>query len=214
MSPRLTWATRCPTPGATSGEAITSPLNRLRARTHVWRATLVLDATGRLTGSTLITMRDLQTVRSAERSSASRPLPGALRVARLLFWIQSSGWMLLGALLVVGGLIVLSGGSGLPGIVNDPVGDPPIGGWAVGSGIVITVIANWGIWAGWSMRRPTRGAYISALFFCGVWIVLGVVWVTLATTPIPGMVVIAVNAVILVGLVAPSSSRAAFHGRR
>jgi hypothetical protein len=178
------------------------------------RATLVLYATGRLTGSTLITMRDLQSVRSAERSASPRPLPGALRVARLLFWIQSSVWMLLGVLLVVGGLNVLTGGNGLPGIVNDPVGDPPIGGWAVGSGIVITVIASWGIWTGWSMRRPTRAAYISALVFCGVWTVLGMVWVTIATTPIPGGVVMAMNAVILVGLVAPSSSRVAFLGRR
>lgn len=161
-----------------------------------------------------MTMRDLWSLRSAARSSAARPIPVALRVARLLFWIHSAGWTLLGALLVVGGLIALSGGSGLPGIVNDPVGDPPIGGWAVGSGLVITVIAGWGIWTGWSMRRLTTGAYISALLFCGVWIVLGVVWVSIATTPIPGMVVITVNAVILVGLVAPPASRAAFHGIR
>ena|ERR1039457_1307557 len=158
-----------------------------------------------------MTMRGLRSLRSGARSSASRPVRRALRVARLVLWIQSAAWMLLGGLLVVGGLIVLSGGSGLPGIVNDPVGDPPIGGWAIGSGIVITVIASWGIWTGWSMRRLTRGAHISALLFCGVWIVLGVVWVSIATTPIPGMVVITVNAVILVGLVAPPASRAAFH---
>jgi hypothetical protein len=161
----------------------------------------------RLTGPTLITMR-VRKARSAERWSASGPVPGALRVARVLFWIQSAAWMLLGTLLVVGGLIVLRGGSGLPGIVNDSVGDPPIGGWAVGSGIVITAIACWGIWTGWSMRRLTRGAHISALLFCGVWIVLGVLWMTIATTPIPGMVVIAVNAVILVGLIAGPRSRA------
>jgi hypothetical protein len=159
-------------------------------------------------------MRGLWNLRSAARSSASRPMPGALRVARLLFWIQSAAWMLLGALLVVGGLIVLSGGSGLPGIVNDPVGDPPIGGWAIGSGIVITVIASWGIGTGWSMRRLTRGAYISALLFCGVWIVLGVVWMSIATTPIPGIVVITVNVVILVVFVAPPASRTAFHALR
>jgi hypothetical protein len=32
--------------------------------------------------------------------------------------------MLVGSLLVLGGMIVLSGGRDLPGIVNDPVGDP------------------------------------------------------------------------------------------
>jgi hypothetical protein len=118
--------------------------------------------------------------------------------------------MLLGTLLVVGGLIVLSGGPGLPGIVNDPAGDPPIGGWAVGAGLLIAVIACWGVWTGWSMRRLTRGAYISAFFFCGLWVVVGVVWVRNATTPLPGLVDIIVNAVILGGLVASSSSRAAF----
>lgn len=62
------------------------------------------------------------------------------------------------------------------------------------------------------MRRLTRGAYVSALLFCGVWIVLGVLWLSIATTPIPGTVTIMLNAVILFGLVAPSSSRAAFRG--
>jgi hypothetical protein len=149
-------------------------------------------------------------MRSDERASASRPTHGALSVARWLFWIQSAAWMLLGALILIGGVIVLAGGSGLPGIVNAPAGDPPIGGWVVGAGLLTALIASWGIRTGWSMRRPTRGAYISALVFCGTWIVLGIVWICIATTPIPGIVVIAVNALILVGLVAPSSSRAAF----
>jgi hypothetical protein len=121
--------------------------------------------------------------------------------------------MVLGALLVVGGLIVLAGGSGLPGVVNDPAGDPPLGGWVVGAGLLIAVIASWGFWTSWSMRKLTRGARISTLIFCGTWMVLGVIWIRIATTPLPGMVVIAVNAAILVGLVAPSSSRAAFRPR-
>ncbi len=118
--------------------------------------------------------------------------------------------MLLGTLLVVGGLIVLSGGTGLPGIVNDPAGDPPISGWVVGAGLLIVVIACWGVWTAWSMRRLTRRGYISALLFCGLWVVLGVVWVRIASTPLPGLVVTVVNAVILGGLVASSASRAAF----
>ncbi len=118
--------------------------------------------------------------------------------------------MLLGVLLVVGGLVVLSGGTGLPGIVNDPAGDPPIGGWVVGAGLLIALIACWGVWTARAMRRLTGGAYISALLFCGLWVVLGVVWVRIASTPLPGMVDIVVNAVILGGLVASSASRAAF----
>ena len=128
------------------------------------------------------------------------PTPAALIAARALFWIQSAGWMVLGALLVVGGLIVLAGGSGIPGVVNDPAGDPPLGGWVVGTGLLVAVIASWGLWTAWSMRRPNRGARISALIYCGTWLVLGVVWIRIATTPIPGIAVIAVNAAILVGL--------------
>jgi hypothetical protein len=142
------------------------------------------------------------------------PIPRGVTIARLLLSIESAGWMLLGTLLVVGGLIVLGGGSGLPGIVNDPAGDPPIGGWVVGVGIVIAVIAGWGLWTGWSMRRRTTGVYLSALVFCGVWIVLGQLLVTIATTPIPGIVTVTLNAAILVGLVAPSSSRDAFRGAK
>jgi hypothetical protein len=143
-------------------------------------------------------------------SRGSPPIPGAVKVARLLLRIESAVWMILGTLLIVGGLIVLSGGSGLPGIVNDPTGDPPIGGWVVGLGVLVAVIASWGIWTAWSMRHLTRGALVSALLFCGAWIVLGLIWITIATTVIPGMITITLNGVILVGLVGPSSSRAAF----
>jgi hypothetical protein len=136
------------------------------------------------------------------------PAPAALRAARALFWIQSAGWMVLGALLVVGGLIVLAGGNGIPGVVNDPAGDPPLGGWVVGTGLLVAVIASWGLWIAWSMRRETRGARISALIYCAIWMILGVIWICIATSPIPGFVVIAVNAAILVGLLAPSSWRA------
>ena len=149
---------------------------------------------------------------TSEDRLSSPSIPGAVRVARLLLRIESAGWMFLGALLTVGGLIVLSGGSGLPGIVDDPVGDPPLGGWVVAAGMVIAVIASWGLWTGWSMRRLSRGAYVSALLFCGVWIVLGLLWVRIASTAIPGTVTIALNAVILVGLAAPPRSRTAFRG--
>jgi hypothetical protein len=151
---------------------------------------------------------------SEEGPLSSPPVPLAVRAARFLLRIESAGWLLLGTLAIVGGLILLRGGSGLPGIVHssDPGFGPPIGRLTIGVGVGTTVIASWGLWTGWSMRRLTRGAYVSALLFCGVWIVLGVLWLSIATTPIPGTVTIMLNAVILFGLVAPSSSRAAFRG--
>ena len=153
-------------------------------------------------------------VASEERPLSSSPIPGAVRIARFLLRIESVGWLFLGTLLIVGGLIVLRGGSGLPGVVHndDPGFAPGIGRLTISLGLVIAAIAGWGIWTGWWLRRLTKGAYISALLFCAVWIVLGLVWVTIATTAIPGMVTVTVNAVILVGLAAPSSSRAAFRG--
>jgi hypothetical protein len=151
-----------------------------------------------------------ETVTSDRRTRRPSPLPRGVAIARLLLSIESAWWLVVSTLLIVGGLIVLSGGSGLPGIVNDPAGDPPIGGWAVGVGIVAALTAGWGLWTGWSMRRLTRGISISALVYCVVWIVVGLLLVRIATTPIPGIVAVTVNAVIFVGLLAPSSSRATF----
>jgi hypothetical protein len=149
-------------------------------------------------------------VTTEDRSRASTPVPGAIKVARILLRIESAVGIVLGMLLIVGGLIVLSGGSGLPGIVNDPTGDPPIGGWVVGVGVLVAVVAIWGTWTGWSMRHLTRGAFISALLFCGALIVLGLIWISIATSLIPGTITITLNGVILVGLAGPASSRAAF----
>lgn len=138
------------------------------------------------------------------------PFPRGVAIARLLLGIESAWWLLLGTLLVVGGLIVLRGGSGLPGIVNDPPGDPPIGGWVVGVGIVIATMGGWGLWTVGSRWLLTRTMFISALLFCVVWIAIGVLFVRIATTPIPGIVTVTVNAVIFIALVSPSSSRATF----
>lgn len=150
---------------------------------------------------------------SEDGSLSPPPIPGAVRIARILLGVENAAWLLLGTLLIVGGAIVLSGGIGIPGIVHidDPGFAPNIGTLTLVLGMVIVVMAGWGIRTGWSMRRLTRGAHISALLFCTVWIVLGLVWISVATTPIPGAVTITLNAVILLGLVAPSS-RAAFRG--
>ena len=108
--------------------------------------------------------------------------------------------MLIGILLVMGGLIVLSGGSGLAGVVERPGwrssnrrmgrrhghrdrGDRDLG-------------RRDGVGA---MRRQTRAPYTSASLFSGVWIVLGIFWIVIGSTPIPGVLTIAVNLVILLG---------------
>ncbi|MFZ0995293.1 MAG: hypothetical protein WAO09_04850 [Candidatus Dormiibacterota bacterium] len=145
----------------------------------------------------------------------SAPLiPGAVRAARFLLLLESGVWLLLSTVVILSSLLLLSGASGdsVGVITNVEPGMGPVGWIILGVGLVLAVIAGWGIWSWRSMRRLTRGAYISAVLFGAAWICLGLVWVRYATTPIPGMAIITVNAVMLVGLAGPSSSRAAFRG--
>jgi len=133
------------------------------------------------------------------------------RLARALLWAESAAWTILGALLVAGGLVVLSGGTGLPGVVNvDESGfGHGIGVWAVAVGIGVLVMAGWGIWSSVALRRSDRAARVSALVYCAVWIVLGAVWIVVATTPIPGAVTVIVNVLILIGCLRWSRAPAA-----
>lgn len=145
---------------------------------------------------------------------SSPAIPGAVRVARFLLLIESGAWLLLGTSVIVSSLFLLSGASGdtVGVIAKVEPGFRAIGWIFLGLGVVLVVIASWGIWSWLSMRRLTRGPYISALLFGAAWICLGLVWVRFATTPIPGMVTITVNVVMLFGLAGPSSSRGAFRG--
>jgi hypothetical protein len=131
-------------------------------------------------------------------------------LARVLLWGESVVWSLLGALLIVGGLVVLGGGTGVPGVVNvdEPGFGRGIGAWAAGLGVAVLATGVWGLWLGSAQRRHQRSGRIDALVFCVVWITFGVVWITVATTPIPGAVTIIVNGVTLVGLVMGRRARA------
>lgn len=126
------------------------------------------------------------------------------RLARALLWAESVTWTVLGVLLVAGGLVVLSGGTGLPGVVNvdDPGFGHGIGLWSVAVGTGVVLMGGWGIWSSVALRRSERAARVSALVYCAVWTLLGAVWIVVATTPIPGAVTVIANLVILVGCVA------------
>lgn len=130
------------------------------------------------------------------------------QLARALLWIESSAWVLLGALLIAGGLIVLRGGTGIPGVVNvdEPGFGSVIAGWAVGAGAAMLGAGAWGIWTARAVRRRAGVARSNALAFCCLWIILGLVWIVVATTPIPGAVTIVVNALILSGFIGRSPS--------
>ncbi|MFZ0128647.1 MAG: hypothetical protein WB808_12145 [Candidatus Dormiibacterota bacterium] len=132
------------------------------------------------------------------------------QLARVLLWIESAAWVLLGALLIAGGLIVLRGGTGLPGVVNvdEPGFGSVVAGWAVGAGAAMVGAGSWGIWTARAVHRGAAAARTNALVFCCLWIVLGLVWIVVATTPIPGAVTIVVNALILSGFILRSPSAA------
>jgi hypothetical protein len=132
------------------------------------------------------------------------------QVARVLLWIESSAWVLLGALLIAGGLIVLRGGTGLPGVINvdEPGFGNVIASCAVGAGAAMLGAGVWGIWTSRAVRRGAAAARTNALAFCCLWIILGLVWIVVATTPIPGAVTIIINALILSGFIGRSPSPA------
>jgi hypothetical protein len=131
-------------------------------------------------------------------------------LGRVLLGVESVVWSLLGALLIVGGLVVLGGGTGVPGVVNvDERGfGRGIGAWAAGLGIAVLAMGVWGLRLGSAQRRHQRSGRLGALVFCVVWITFGVVWIAVATTPIPGAVTIIVNGVILAELVMGRRARA------
>jgi hypothetical protein len=132
------------------------------------------------------------------------------QLARVLLWIESSAWVLLGALLIAGGLVVLRGGTGLPGFISveEPGFGSVVAGWAVGAGGAIVGAGFWGIWTARAVHRGAAAARTNALAFCCLWIILGLVWIVVATTPIPGAVTIVVNALILSGFIWRSPSPA------
>jgi hypothetical protein len=138
------------------------------------------------------------------------------QLARVLLWAESVVSAILGVLLVAGGLVVLGGGAGLPGVINvdEPGFGHGIGLWAVAIGIGVLVMSGWGIWTGVGLRRNRRAARVSAFVYCAVWILIGAVWIVAATTPIPGAVTAIVNVLILVGFLAWSRASApSGHGR-
>ena len=146
---------------------------------------------------------------AANEPVSSAPIPGALGVARALVRLESAGWLILGSLLLVSGLMVLQGGGGVPGVIRleDPGYASAIGRLAVGVGVVLLALASWGLWTGWSNRLVTRAGYLSALLYSAVWLGLALLWIRLATTPIPGVVALIINLAILAGVVGSPSFR-------
>ncbi|MHB8395510.1 MAG: hypothetical protein ACYDC5_13685 [Candidatus Dormibacteria bacterium] len=143
--------------------------------------------------------------------SASR---GSVRVASRFLLVYSAAWLALGVVLVVGGLNLLNGGTGLLGLVSsdEPGFAPAISSLPIGLGVLVLLTATWGLWAARAMRRLSKGGYISALLLSAGGFVVGVAWATIATTPIPGVITCLANGSLLLGLAVPAAVREEFKG--
>ena len=162
------------------------------------------------------------------------PVPGSVTLGRVLLIIESVLWLLAG--LAVGGFGVLVftavaninnrlaqiGYTGTPFTTQEA---GAVGGTLVVVGVVILIIAIIGIWSGAAMGRLTGGPRATAIVLACLGVVIGVFSVigglrrgatlttgttTLRDTPIPGIVILVVNLLIIWALGFARSARAAF----
>jgi len=162
------------------------------------------------------------------------PVPGSVTLGRVLLIIESVLWLLAG--LAVGGFGVLVftavaninnrlaqiGYTGTPFTTAEA---GAVGGTLVVVGVVILIIAILGIWSGAAIGRLTGGPRATAIVLCCLGVVIGIFSVvgglrrgatvttgttTLRDTPIPGIVILLVNLVIIWCSGFARSARAAF----
>ena len=162
------------------------------------------------------------------------PVPGSVTLGRVLLILESVLWLLAG--LAVGGFGVLVftavaninnrlaqiGYTGTPFTTAEA---GAVGGTLVVVGVVILIIAIIGIWSGAAMGRLTGGPRVIAIVLSCLGLVIGILSVigglrrgvtvttgttTIRDTPIPGIVILAVNLVIIWCLGFARSARAAF----
>ena len=162
------------------------------------------------------------------------PVPGSVTLGRVLLILESVLWLLAG--LAVGGFGVLVftavaninnrlaqiGYTGTP-LTTAEAG--AVGGTLVVVGVVILIVAIIGIWSGAAMGRLTGGPRATAIVLACLGLVIGIFSVigglhrgaavttgttTLRDTPIPGIVIVVVNLLIIWAVGFARSARAAF----
>jgi hypothetical protein len=159
-------------------------------------------------------------------------VPGSVTLGRVLLIVESVLW-LLGAIAIAGvGVWFLSAGGDLvnrlhqlgysgANVVSATAG--VIGGTVLAFAVVILVISIIGIWSGAAMGRLTAGPRVTGIVLASLGLLLGIVGALDATratvhtttgafrgSPIPGIVIIVVNLVILWALGFSGKTRAAF----
>ena len=168
-----------------------------------------------------------------EHMQTQRPRgPGSLILGRVLLLVESVLW-LLGAIAVAGvGVWFLSAGGTLVNRLqqigysgaNVSAAAGVVGGTVLAFAVVILVISVIGIWAGAAMGRLTAGPRVTGIVLASLGLLLGIVsalgsartTVHMTTgpsfrgSPIPGIIIIVVNLLIIWGLGFSGKTRAAF----
>src|ERR1035437_2640559 len=159
------------------------------------------------------------------------PVPGSVTTGRVLLIAESVLWLLLGLLVMILGIVVIGVGSSFT--INGQT--TSLNGAATSVGIAIVVggailvgLAVAGIWSGAAMGRLTAGPRVTGLVLASLGLIIGILsavggsqtyvdasnGTTFQSTPIPGLILIVVNALIIWGIGVSGSARAAFSAPR
>lgn len=162
------------------------------------------------------------------------PVPGSVTLGQVLLIIESVLWLLAGLAVAGFGVLVFTavaninnrlaqiGYTGTPFTTQEA---GAVGGTLVVVGVVILIVAIIGIWSGAAMGRLTGGPRATAIVLACLGLVIGIFSVigglhrgaavttgttTLRDTPIPGIVIVVVNLLIIWAVGFARSARAAF----
>jgi hypothetical protein len=162
------------------------------------------------------------------------PVPGSVTLGRVLLIIESVLWLLAGLAVGGFGVVVFTAVSNINnrlaqiGYTGSPLTQSEagaVGGTLVVIGAVILIIAIIGIWSGAAIGRLTAGPRATAIVLSCLGLVIGILSViaglrrgatlttgttTLRDTPIPGLVILVVNLLIIWSIGFTRSARAAF----
>jgi hypothetical protein len=159
------------------------------------------------------------------------PVPGSVTLGRVLLIVEAALWLLGGLGIAAVGVLFLTAGAAInnrlaqigytgSNVVSTAAG--AIGGTVLAFAVVIFVLAIVGIWAGVAMGRLSTGPRVTALVLSTVGLILGILsalggahsvssnGTSVSGSPVPGIVLIVVNALIIWALGFSGSARAAF----
>ena len=157
-------------------------------------------------------------------------VPGSLILGRVLLIVESVLW-LLGAIAVAGvGVWFLSAGGALVNRLqqlgysgaNVSAAAGVVGGTVIAFAVVILVISVIGIWSGAALGRLTAGPRVTGIVLASLGLLIGIAGAlgtsrttihaagTFRASPIPGIIIVVVNLLIIWALGFSGKTRAAF----